>query len=72
MNTETGLELPPGTSVYCCPRGLVLDFSWQSRLGTHIVRLEVPLTICEPDGHLALKAAARQFRRAVAREKACH
>ena len=25
MNTEAGLELPQGTSVYCCPRGLVLD-----------------------------------------------
>jgi hypothetical protein len=68
MNAESGLELPQGTSVYCCPRGLVLDLSWQSRLGMHIVRVELPLSLCEPEQRAALEAAARDFRRTVAEE----
>lgn len=68
MNTESGLELPQGTAVYCCPRGLVLNLSWESRLGSHIVRVELPLTLCEPDQRAALEAAARDFRRTVAEE----
>jgi len=68
MNAEQGLELPQGTSVYCCPRGLVLDLSWQSRMGTHIIRVELPLDLCRPERRPALRAAARAFRRAAARE----
>jgi hypothetical protein len=68
MNAESGLELPQGTSVYCCPRGLVLDLSWQSRLGTHIVRVELPLSLCQPEQRSALQAAARSFRQTVALE----
>jgi len=68
MNAESGLDLPQGTSVYCCPRGLVLDLSWESRRGVHIVRVELPLTLCEPDQRAALEAAARDFRRTVTQE----
>src|SRR4051812_6528036 len=68
MNAESGLKLPKGTTVYCCPNGLVLDLSWQSRLGTHIVRVELPLTLCQPDQRHALQAAAKTFRQSVASE----
>lgn len=68
MNAETGLALPPGTSVYCCPQGLVLDLSWQSRRGTHIVRVGLPLSLCQPDQRAALHAAAQSFRKTVEAE----
>lgn len=68
MNTDTGLKLPQGTSVYCCPHGLLLDLTWRSRVGTHIVRLELPLTLCRPEQRKALQAAARTFRRTAVRE----
>ncbi len=68
MNAEKGLELPKGTSVYCCPHGLVLDLSWQTRIGTHILRVELPLELCRPERRTALRAAARSFRKAATRE----
>lgn len=71
MSAEAGLSLPPGTSVYCCPNGLILDLSWQSRLGTHIVRVELPLSLCQPDQRAQLHAAALDFRRAVEDEGFC-
>ncbi len=69
MNTESDMELPPGTAVYCCARRLVLDFNWRSRLGLHIVRVELPLAFLQTQQRVALCAAARQFRQVVAMER---
>jgi hypothetical protein len=68
MNARSDLELPPGTAVYCCPRGLVLELSWHSRLGMHILRQEVPLEACDPESRHDLCAIASDFRSHAAAE----
>ena len=70
MNVGSGIALPHGTAVYCCPHGLVLKLSWQSCVGLHIVRMEVPVENCAAAKRPILLAAARQFSRLVELERA--
>ena len=46
----------------------LLAFKQFVYLGMHIVRVELPLSLCEPDQRAALEAAARDFRRTATEE----
>jgi hypothetical protein len=64
MNAGSELTLPTGTAVYCCPHGMIFDLSRRSPAGTHILRTEVPLELCEPRYRDQIRSIVGDFRRA--------